>query len=167
MKPVYKQKCFFCGSEDIRLPEIGISFGMSGNDYNFCNRCLFGMTADQFWEAMFDKEGVNYPPILSGWVADAIKNGQNPEDVIYPDTGIMLSKNKISAKKISERNKMTNSLRYDVMRRDNFYCVLCGATGKDSFLVVDHIEPISKGGKTVKDNLRTLCSKCNSGKAAK
>ena len=31
-------------------------------------------------------------------------------------------------------------------------------------LHVDHIKPVSKGGKTVRDNLRTLCEDCNLGK---
>jgi 5-methylcytosine-specific restriction endonuclease McrA len=29
---------------------------------------------------------------------------------------------------------------------------------------VDHIVPWSKGGETILENLRTLCSKCNLGK---
>ena len=63
-----------------------------------------------------------------------------------------------------ERGKLTDSMRYKIMRRDNFFCVLCGATGKDAFLVVDHTIPILKGGKSIESNLRTLCTKCNSGK---
>lgn len=53
------------------------------------------------------------------------------------------------------------------MRRDSFQCVLCGATGKDNILVVDHIKPISKKGKTEMENLRTVCRSCNSGKLDK
>lgn len=34
-------------------------------------------------------------------------------------------------------------------------------------LHVDHIIPIAKGGKTVKENLRTLCEECNWGKRDK
>ena len=63
---------------------------------------------------------------------------------------------------------MTNSLRYDVMKRDGFKCVLCGASQKDGAkLHVDHIKPIAKGGKTEMSNLRTLCDRCNSGKRDK
>jgi hypothetical protein len=32
------------------------------------------------------------------------------------------------------------------------------------FLVVDHIQPESRGGRTVADNLQTLCRACNSRK---
>jgi len=66
-----------------------------------------------------------------------------------------------------ERNKITNGLRYEIMRQDEFACHLCGRSGSDAKLVVDHIVPISKGGKTIKDNLQTLCFECNSGKSNK
>lgn len=67
-----------------------------------------------------------------------------------------------------ERSRMTNSLRYNVMQRDGFRCVLCGATQEDGVkLHVDHIKPIAKGGKTEMSNLRTLCDRCNFGKRDK
>lgn len=67
-----------------------------------------------------------------------------------------------------ERSLMTDSLRYDILKRDGFRCVLCGASAKDGVkLHVDHIFPVSKGGKTEPDNLRTLCESCNRGKGAK
>jgi len=67
-----------------------------------------------------------------------------------------------------ERELVTPSLRYSIMKRDNFRCVLCGATSEDGAkLHVDHIIPVSKGGKTEISNLRTLCSTCNLGKSAK
>lgn len=67
-----------------------------------------------------------------------------------------------------ERSLMSDSLRYDILKRDGFRCVLCGATAKDGAkLHVDHIYPVSKGGKTEPDNLRTLCESCNRGKGAK
>ena len=59
-------------------------------------------------------------------------------------------------------------LRFKVLRRDNFKCCSCGASpAKDPGveLHVDHIFPWSKGGKTVLENLQTLCSKCNGGKS--
>jgi 5-methylcytosine-specific restriction endonuclease McrA len=59
-------------------------------------------------------------------------------------------------------------LRYTVLSRDRFKCVLCGnspAISIDCHLHVDHIFPFSKGGKTEIDNLRTLCQRCNLGKS--
>ncbi len=67
-----------------------------------------------------------------------------------------------------ERSMMTNSLRYDIMKRDNFTCVLCGRSAMDGVkLHIDHIKPIAKDGKTEPANLRTLCDICNSGKSDK
>lgn len=67
-----------------------------------------------------------------------------------------------------QRRLMSDSLRYDVMKRDGFKCVLCGATASDGAkLHVDHIIPIAKGGKTEMSNLRTLCDRCNLGKGVK
>lgn len=67
-----------------------------------------------------------------------------------------------------QRRIMTDSLRYDIMKRDGFHCVLCGRGAEDGVkLHVDHIIPVSKGGKTTPDNLRTLCERCNLGKRDK
>jgi hypothetical protein len=59
------------------------------------------------------------------------------------------------------------SLRYSVLVRDQFKCRLCGsspAVDPRCRLHVDHIQPWSKGGKTIAENLRTLCEPCNLGK---
>lgn len=67
-----------------------------------------------------------------------------------------------------QRSLMTDSLRYDIMKRDGFACVLCGATKQDGAkLHVDHIRPVAKGGLTEPNNLRTLCEQCNLGKSDK
>lgn len=68
----------------------------------------------------------------------------------------------------SERAKMTDSIRYDVLKRDGFKCQICGASAQDgATLHVDHIIPVSKGGKTEMSNLQTLCDRCNLGKSNK
>ncbi len=67
-----------------------------------------------------------------------------------------------------ERGNMSDSMRYDVLRRDGFKCVICGASQSQGVqLHVDHIIPVSKGGKSVMSNLRTLCERCNIGKSDK
>ena len=67
-----------------------------------------------------------------------------------------------------ERSRMNNSVRYDILKRDRFKCVICGRSAKDGVkLHVDHIIPVSKGGKTEYSNLRTLCDACNFGKRDK
>lgn len=65
-----------------------------------------------------------------------------------------------------QRGLMTASLRYEILKRDGFRCVLCGKSAQDgAVLHVDHIKPVSKGGKTEPHNLRTLCEECNLGKS--
>lgn len=67
-----------------------------------------------------------------------------------------------------EREAMNDDIRYNVLKRDNFRCRICGATANDGVkLHVDHIVPVSKGGKTVMHNLQTLCERCNKGKSNK
>ena len=63
--------------------------------------------------------------------------------------------------------RMSSRLRYRVMERDGFRCVMCGATAATgAVLQIDHILPVSRGGKTVLENLQTLCDRCNRGKGA-
>jgi hypothetical protein len=60
-------------------------------------------------------------------------------------------------------------LRWIVLQRDHFKCCACGASPAIALgveLHVDHIYPWEKGGETVAENLRTLCSKCNLGKSS-
>ena len=67
-----------------------------------------------------------------------------------------------------ERSIMSDSIRYNVLKRDDFRCCICGIfAGEGAKLHVDHIIPVSKGGKTVMSNLQTLCERCNLGKSNK
>ena len=69
----------------------------------------------------------------------------------------------------NKRKAVSKSMRYDILKRDNFKC-RCGASPATNPLIklhVDHIIPRAKGGKTSPDNLQTLCSDCNDGKGAK
>lgn len=59
-----------------------------------------------------------------------------------------------------ERAKVSKELRQEIFERDGYTCVICGSTEKES-LEIDHIMPISKGGKTEPSNLQTLCRNCN------
>ncbi|WP_246018077.1 HNH endonuclease [Amnibacterium kyonggiense] len=70
-----------------------------------------------------------------------------------------------AALRARERSFMTMSLRADILRRDGYRCKMCGAAGSDGAeLHIDHIIPVSRDGRTVADNLQTLCAPCNLGK---
>jgi len=69
--------------------------------------------------------------------------------------------------KPEDRRDIPLGLRYKVLLRDRFRCVLCGASPSENLtcdLHVDHIVAFSKGGKTTIENLRTTCEACNLGK---
>ncbi len=62
----------------------------------------------------------------------------------------------------NQRKLMNRELREKIMRRDNYTCQICGKYMPDEVgLQIDHIVPVSKGGKSIPSNLRVLCSKCN------
>lgn len=63
-----------------------------------------------------------------------------------------------------KRKALNPKVRYRVMERDRFKCVLCGVTAKDSILEVDHIVAVSDGGGHEMENLRVLCYECNIGR---
>ena len=69
-----------------------------------------------------------------------------------------------------QRTLMTKKLREDIKVRDNYTCRLCGNSIQiepNLLLEIDHIIPIAKGGRTEKENLQTLCWKCNRSKSDK
>lgn len=66
-----------------------------------------------------------------------------------------------------ERRRLTPRLLLEVLERDRYTCQKCGhSRGHGAVLHVDHVVPVSKGGKTEKHNLETLCRDCNLGKGA-
>lgn len=68
----------------------------------------------------------------------------------------------------NQRRLMTKELRRKIMVRDHYTCQICGKYMPDEVgLHIDHIIPVSKGGKTVPSNLQVLCSKCNGNKSNK
>lgn len=67
-----------------------------------------------------------------------------------------------------EANRIRAEAREDfgamVFVRDGFKCVYCGAT---SALTIDHVVPVSCGGRNDPSNLVTACRPCNSSKGAR
>ena len=60
-----------------------------------------------------------------------------------------------------ERGRVSNKLRFYIYKRDGYRCRICGRSQRSGYLEVDHIYPVSKGGKSTADNLQTLCHECN------
>ncbi len=54
--------------------------------------------------------------------------------------------------------------RKNIHIRDNYTCQYCGST---STLTLDHVMPVSRGGKSSWENVVTACYPCNSRKGSK
>lgn len=61
---------------------------------------------------------------------------------------------------------VSKRLRFEVLRRDDHTCQYCGRSAPDVELQVDHVVPVTLGGRDEPSNLRTACRACNSGKSS-
>ena len=75
------------------------------------------------------------------------------------------------------RNDISQDKRKRVFERDNGICQMCGIKltmhlepfgnmecFPKNYYTIDHIKPVSKGGKNSEENLRLLCRTCNCSK---
>lgn len=92
------------------------------------------------------------------------------EETIAELIKVLESKLTATAFAKEQRTLMTKKLREFIKSRDNFTCCNCGNSvyiEPNLLLEIDHIIPVAKGGRTVEDNLQTLCWKCNRAKSDK
>lgn len=66
----------------------------------------------------------------------------------------------------NERIGFSKTIRADVLRRSNGRCAICGKPlsldfSKDNYATIDHIMPLSRGGKNELRNFQATCRKCN------
>ncbi len=66
---------------------------------------------------------------------------------------------------MTKRKQITKTVRFEVFKRDSFACQYCGRKAPEVLLVIDHIEPVAKGGTNDILNLITACKDCNAGKS--
>lgn len=92
------------------------------------------------------------------------------EETIAELIKVLESKLTASAFAKEQRTLMTKKLREHIKERDNYTCCNCGNSTHaepNLLLEIDHIIPVSKGGRTEESNLQTLCWKCNRAKSNK
>lgn len=70
----------------------------------------------------------------------------------------------VMLKEYQKRKNTVNFSKGGVYLRDNFRCLYCGCTITRKTATIDHVVPISRGGKTVWENCATACGPCNSRK---
>lgn len=63
-----------------------------------------------------------------------------------------------------KRKPISKKLRFEIFKRDSFTCQYCGRMAPEVILEVDHVLPVSKGGKNDMLNLVSSCYDCNRGK---
>lgn len=82
------------------------------------------------------------------WVPfeDARAGHYDPEDRLY------------------RRRTITGERRLQLLERDHWRCVWCGASSDIAPLDIDHVIPRSRGGSDADGNLQVLCWTCNSRK---
>ncbi|NCB03460.1 MAG: HNH endonuclease [Spirochaetia bacterium] len=68
---------------------------------------------------------------------------------------------------MAKRKSISQTIRFEVFKRDSFTCQYCGAKAPDVILEIDHINPVAKGGDNSIENLVTSCKDCNRGKSDK
>ena len=130
------------------------------------------------------REMGKYPSVVGGkayvgrwgsWIKSLeafIKKLQNNDTIIPINNEKNIINYEITVHKKSNEDKrdIPIGLRFNVLKRDNYKCKICGgspAIDNNIQLQVDHIYPFSKGGKTMLENLQTLCKDCNLGKSNK
>ena len=64
----------------------------------------------------------------------------------------------------TDREPVSGSIRYEVLKRANQRCECCGVSIEDKPIDVDHIVPRSLGGANSINNYQALCYECNTNK---
>jgi len=73
----------------------------------------------------------------------------------------------IMLKEMARRRLRPRFSKYNVHLRDLFTCQYCLIPSPKDSLTLDHVHPISRGGKTNWENIVTACPYCNSRKGSR
>lgn len=84
---------------------------------------------------------------------------------------------------MAKKSGVSGALRREVMRRGKYRCATCGLKGHEMrfqrgsygfpterpriYLSIDHVAPRAHGGASTQDNLRVLCTTCNTRKGTR
>lgn len=96
---------------------------------------------------------------------NSTKYQKNNVKIVKPAPWLRHSDSKKNTHQKRKRKSIPGVLRHEVFKRDDYRCVECGATNKETTLHIDHIMPLSNGGTDELDNLQTLCETCNLAKS--
>ncbi len=167
------------------LAEVGVASAPTGRRYTeeecFENILMLWThygRQPHFGELKHPPSAVGPKAYISRWggwraaLSAFVKNANDtPKPTVERDVAEPITENQSDPMaQASEPRSIPLGLRYKVLSRDRFRCVICGASPAKDLAVelhVDHIHPWSHQGKSIEENLRTLCFECNLGKGAK
>jgi len=109
-------------------------------------------------------EGISERPYINHW--GSVRNACEALEAFKKGH---ITKEQLLARNsdVPTRTTIPMKARWEVLKRDKYRCVGCGASPSNDHnveLEVDHINPVARGGGNDIENLQTLCRKCNQGK---
>ena len=107
---------------------------------------------------MYELVGVLYCAKCEGWFSLKIRETGIAVPFSYPIK---------SDRRPQRGHRLAPSVRFRVLRKDNFQCHYCGRKPPITTLEIDHVVPVSIGGTDDEENLVVACFECNSGKGGK
>lgn len=116
-----------------------------------------------------EKVGEYIPCMSMYYISPQGRSWQRYDLYLFPDKiDELIDQVKVANKRQAapqyQRGLVTKQMRESILTRDNWTCQRCGNSVYNEpnlLLEVDHIIPVSRGGKTEPNNLQTLCWKCN------
>jgi len=141
-------------SSIVSISKYGTKLDDVCNEGNFCRRSL---------QRELKKLGWSYMCLKMSFISQQLSKGYTMKS-IREDLGMKNKKplNNLMWEKV--RGDVRPSIRWKILKKDNFRCVLCGSDATDRKLHIDHIIPVSEGGNSRMKNLRVLCASCNLGR---
>lgn len=113
----------------------------------------------------WDKDLKNFSPMVYG---REVANQSRTYVYKLPAIVRLLNSN------VLPRHRSVKFSKINVFYRDDFTCQYCGhkvehgvVTTKNKRMTIDHVQPVSKGGKTTFENCVAACGECNSKKGDK
>lgn len=148
--------------KDRKPPWIKFYVELLDDEAHMLNDKQFGQLAKIFLLAARLDNAIPDDPTIVGHMI-----GTNPDDL---DLDFLVQKRYLVRTASTRKKKNTwpsryipKQLRELVLARDSHRCVLCSAS---VWLEIDHIIPVSQGGRGELANLQTLCRSCNRAKRA-
>lgn len=146
-------ECSFCG-----FP--------SETDEPFCSRCGHVVQAGGERDSIAADRTITYD--TGGEPFERVETPVRPKGLLSRVGDALAPKGDVAVAEPGRTSRqIPKSLRYAVLRRDDFHCRYCGKSPPEVILEIDHARSWKEGGETTMANLVTSCRDCNRGKSSK